>query len=105
MDQSFHGDEDPIPKNILEPEGKDFHLRMFINCDNDGHKWKKRYRTGLLIYLIMILIDWMSNVKFTCETTVFGAEFVAIKIDMYNMWYKLKIKNERFTHLGSIIYT
>ena len=39
----------------------------------------RRSRTGFLIYVNNALIDWLSKKQPTIETSVFGAEFVAMK--------------------------
>ena len=39
----------------------------------------RRSRTGFLIYLNLSPIDWVSKKQLTVETSVFGAEFIALK--------------------------
>jgi hypothetical protein len=50
-------------------------------CDSDhaGDKRSRRSRTGFLIFCNMALIDWVSKKQATIETSVFGAEFIAMK--------------------------
>jgi hypothetical protein len=76
----FYGDvEEAIPVDMPEPLGKDVDVRM--NCDSD-HAGDKRTicsHTGFLIFFNMALIDWVSKKQATIETSVFGAEFVAMK--------------------------
>ena len=43
-------------------------------------KKTRRSRTGYLIYLNMAPVAWLSKKLATIETSVFGAEFVAMKI-------------------------
>ena len=52
---------------------------MMCNSDHAGKKRTRRSRTGFLIYCNMVLIDWVSKHQPTIETSVFGAEFVAMK--------------------------
>ncbi len=76
----FYGNiEEAIPADMPEPLGKDVDVRMM--CDSD-HAWDRRTRctcTGFLIFCNMALIDWVSKKQATIETSVFGAEFVAMK--------------------------
>ena len=37
---------------------------------------------GYTVYMNMAPIDWLSKKQSTCETSVFGAEFVALKVAM-----------------------
>ena len=76
----FYGDvKEAIPADMPEPLGKDVDLRMFVDSDHAGDKTTRRSRSGILIYLNMALIDWLSKRQPTIETSVFGAEFVAMK--------------------------
>ena len=52
-------------------------LRKHSNHAND--KVNRRSRTGFYIFLNMALIQWCSKKQPTIETSVFGAEFVAMK--------------------------
>jgi hypothetical protein len=76
----FYGNvEEAIPLDMPKPLGKDLDVHMM--CDSD-HAWDKRTRhsrTGFLIFCNMALIDWVSKKQATIETSVFGAEFVAMK--------------------------
>jgi hypothetical protein len=76
----FYGDvEEAIPHDMPEPLGKDLDISMM--CDSD-HAGKKRTRcscTGFLIFCNMAMIDWVSKQQATIETSVFGAEFIAMK--------------------------
>ena len=47
-----------------------------------GDKLTRRSRTGFVIYLNIALIAWYSKKQSTVETSVFGAEFVAMKQGM-----------------------
>jgi hypothetical protein len=52
---------------------------MMVDSDHAGEKRTRRSRTGFLIYCNMALIIWLSKRQPTIETSVFGAEFVAMK--------------------------
>ena len=68
-----------IPTNMPKPLGKEVDLRMMVESDHAGDKQTRRSRTGFLIYCNMALIIWQSKRQPTIETSVFGAEFVAMK--------------------------
>jgi hypothetical protein len=76
----FYGDvTKAIPTNMLKPLGKEVDIRMMVDCDHAGDKWTRRSRTGFLIYCNMALIVWLSKRQPTIETSIFGAEFIAMK--------------------------
>ena len=52
---------------------------MFVDADHAGDKRTRRSRTGFFIFLNSAVITWMSKRQPTIETSVFGAEFVAMK--------------------------
>ncbi len=65
--------------DMSEPLGKDLDVRMMCDSDHAGDKRTRRLHTGFLIFCNMALIDWVSKKQATIETSVFGAEFVALK--------------------------
>ena len=76
----FYGDvKEAIPTNAPEPRGKDIDLRLMVDSDHAGDKVRRRSRTGFYIFLNSALIAWISRHQPTIETSVFGAEFVAMK--------------------------
>jgi len=76
----FYGKvSEAIPDNMPPPLGKDVDLRMWVDSDHAGEKRTRRSRTGFFIYINMACIDWVSKRQPTIETSVFGAEFVAMK--------------------------
>ena len=50
-----------------------------MDSDHAGEKKTRRSRTGFLIYVNNALVNWMSKQQPTIESSVFGAEFVAMK--------------------------
>ena len=52
---------------------------MFVDSDHAGDKVSCRSRSGFLIYMNTALVQWFSKKQSTVETSVFGAEFVAMK--------------------------
>lgn len=91
----FYGEaKEAIPPNAPPARGKDVDLRMFVDSDHANDKLTRRSRTGFFIYLNMALIVWFSKKQSTVETSVFGAEFVAMKQGMealHGLRYKLRM--------------
>ena len=54
----------------------------------------RRSHTGLFIFLNSALVTWLSKKQPMIESSVFGAEFVAMKIGMetlHGLWYKIRM--------------
>ena len=76
----FYGDvEEAILTNAPRPRGKDIDLRLMVDSNHAGDKLRRRSRTGYYIFLNSALIAWISRRQQTIKTSVFGAEFVAMK--------------------------
>ncbi len=65
--------------DMPEPLGKNLDVRMMCDSDHAGDKRTRCSCTGCLIFYNMALIGWVSKKQATIETSVFGAEFVALK--------------------------
>jgi hypothetical protein len=52
---------------------------MMCDSDHAGDKKTRPSHTGFLIFCNMAINDWVSKKQATIETSVFGAEFVAMK--------------------------
>ena len=65
--------------------GNGVDLRLYVDSDNAGEKRTRRSRSGLFVDMNTALIQWFSNKQSTIETSVFGAEFFAIKIGMESL--------------------
>ena len=68
-----------IPPDTPESRGKEVDLQMYIDSDHAGDPKTRHSRTGFFIFLNSALVMWMSKKQPTVETSVFGAEFVALK--------------------------
>ena len=55
---------------------------MLVGSYHAGNKQTRRSRTGFRINMSMSLINWDSRKQFTNKTSVFGTEFVAIKVEV-----------------------
>ena len=90
-----YGDvKEAIPTNTPGPRVKEVDMRIFAESDHEGDKLTIRSRTGYIIFLNSAPIAWLSKKQATIETSVFGAEFVAMKIGMEKIWglqYKLRM--------------
>jgi hypothetical protein len=76
----FYGDmEEAIPPDVPPPLGKDIDLRMMVDSDHAGEKRTRCSHTGFIIFCNLAHITWLSKQQATIETSVFGAEFVAMK--------------------------
>ena len=97
----FYGNvKEPIPPNAPAPRGKPVDLRMMVDADFAGDQLTRRSRSGHIIFLNMAPVDWMSKKQPTCETSVFGAEFVAMKMAMEasrGIRYKLRMMGVEIT--------
>jgi len=93
--KELYGDvQEAIPPNAPTPLGKDVDLRMYVDSDHAGDKINRSSRTGFFIYLNSALIMWKSKKQATIETSVFGAEFVAMKTGietLHGLGYKLQM--------------
>jgi len=84
--KSFYGNvEESIPSNAPEPGGKDVDLRLYIDSNHAGVKRTRRSHTGFFVFMNTALVQWFSKQQATIETSVFGAEFVAMKIGMESL--------------------
>ncbi len=93
--KDFYGDvKEAIPPNMPKPRGKEVDLRLFVDSDHANEQRTRRSRTGFFIFLNSAPIVWMSKKQPTIETSVFGAEFVAMKHGMETLRglrYKLRM--------------
>jgi hypothetical protein len=68
-----------IPPDDPVPRGKDIDLHLFVDSDHIGEQFTRHSRTGFVIYLNTEPIVCFSKRQPTVESSVFGAECVAIK--------------------------
>ena len=71
--------KEALPPNAPKPRGKEVDLRLFVDSDHAAETRTRRSRTGFIVYMNMAPILWYSKRQPTVETSVFGAEFVAMK--------------------------
>lgn len=76
----FYGEvEEAIPPNMPKPRGNEVEVWSMVDSDHASEKKTRRSRTGFLIFCNLALVDWTSKRQATIESSVFGAEFVALK--------------------------
>jgi hypothetical protein len=77
--KSMYGDvKETIPSDAHVPRGKEVDLRLFVDSDHAGEQFTSRSRNGFVLYLNMAPIVWLSKRQTTVESSVVGAEFVAM---------------------------
>jgi hypothetical protein len=92
---NFYGDvKEAIPPNAPEPLGKEVDLRLYVDSSHADDAKTRRSRSGYFIFLNSAPVAWLSKKQSTIETSVFGAEFVAMKIGveaLRGLRYKLRM--------------
>jgi hypothetical protein len=86
--------KEPLPPNMPEPHGKEVDCHLYVDSDHAGDQLIRRSRTGFFIFLNTAPLIWFSKRQPTVETSVFGAEFVAMKSGMETLRglrYKLRM--------------
>ena len=67
---------------------------MYVDSNHAGEKRTRRSCTGFFVFINSALVQWLSKKQATIETSVFGAEFVAMIIGMEllrGLQYKLRM--------------
>ena len=92
---NFYGDvKEAISPNAPKSRGKEVDLRLFVDSSHADDRRTRRSRSGYFIFLNMAPIAWLSKKQATIETSVFGAEFVAMKLGVEHiraLRYKLRM--------------
>jgi hypothetical protein len=77
--KSMYGDvKEMIPSDAPTPRGKEVDFRLCVDSDHAGDQFTRRSRTGFVIYLNTAPLVWFSKRQTTVDSSVFGAEFVAM---------------------------
>ena len=95
-----------IPPNASDPRVNYVDLRMWVDSDHAGDKMTRRSHTGYFIFLNTALIDWLSKKQATIESSVFVAEFIAMKTGvgaLRGIRYKLRMMGVPLT-IATYIY-
>jgi hypothetical protein len=93
--KEFYGDiKEELPPKMPEPRGEPVDIRLFVDSDHAGDGRTRRSRTGFFIFVNKSPIIWYTKKQGTVETSVFGAEFVAMKVGVETcraLRYKLRM--------------
>jgi hypothetical protein len=93
--KEFYGDvSEPMPPNAPKPLGKPVTVRLFTDSDLGGDPITRRSRSGYILMINNALIAFYSKRQATIETSVYGAEFLALKTGMEasrGLRYKLRM--------------
>ncbi len=93
--REFYGNvSEPVPPNMPSPRGEEVEIRLYVDSDHAGDQLVRRSRTGYFIFMNSAPLIWFSKRQPTVETSVFGAEFVAMKNGMEavrGLRYKLRM--------------
>jgi hypothetical protein len=84
--------KEAVPIGAPDHLGKEVDLHLYVDYDRTREKFTWCSRTGFVIYLNMVPVVWFSKQQPTVESSVFGAEFVAMEnvIDtIHGIHYKL----------------
>ncbi len=71
--------EEAIPPDMPPPLGKDVDLCMMVDSDHAGEKRTRHSCTGFIIFCNLAPTSWLSKQQATIDTSVFGADFFAMK--------------------------
>jgi hypothetical protein len=78
--RSMYGDvKEMITSDSPVSRGKEVDMCLFVDTDRAGEKFTRCPRTGFVIYLNMAPIVLFSKRQPTVESSVFGADVVAMK--------------------------
>ena len=72
--------DEAIPHGAPPPREKEVDLCIFVDRNNAGNKQTRRSRTGFMACMNMSWINWYFKKQSTIENSVFGAEFVVMKV-------------------------
>jgi hypothetical protein len=92
---NFYGQvKEAIPPDMPTPRGKPLVTRLFVDSDHAADESVRRSRTGFILFINKAPVQWFSKKQGTIETSVFGAEFVAMRTGMEagrSLRYKLRM--------------
>jgi hypothetical protein len=90
----YPGAVEAIPQDAPEPRGVSVVTSCFVDSDHAGCRLTRRSHTGVIIFVNNSPILWHSKRQNTVESSMFGSEFVALRmaVDMIEgLRYKLRM--------------
>ena len=104
--KDFYGEvKELVPSDAPECRGKSIQMTAFVDSDHAGDLVNRRSRTGVLIFLGMAPIAWLSKKQLSVEASSYGSELAAMKtcVEMVEgLRYKLRmmgVELEGRTHI------
>jgi hypothetical protein len=96
----MYGDvKELVPYDDTFPRGKEVDICLFADSDHAGEQFTRSSMIVFVIYLNMVPFVWFSKHHPTVESSVFGAEFVAMKNGIETcrgICYKLRMMGVTF---------
>ena len=86
--------QEPLPPKMPKPLGKPVTITMFCDAAHATCHATRRSTTGIVIFVQGAPITWYSKRQNTIESSVFGSEYVALKIAIEKneaLRYKLRM--------------
>ena len=68
---------------MAEPRDKSAHTTFFFKANHSGNVVTCSFHTVVLIYMLNANIIWFPKKKNIIEISMFGSEFMAMRIDIY----------------------
>ena len=84
-EQFYHGAEEAIPLNAPSPCGEEMVLQGYVNSDHASDKLTQRSRSEYFVFINAVLVQWFLKRESTTKTSVFGAEFITMKLVMESL--------------------
>ena len=107
MRRIYHDEREEIPENVPDIRGKEVQLNIYVDSDHAGNKVTRRSQTGILIFLNKDLIVFDSKRQNTVESSIFGSEYIALKLVMekiIGLRYKLRVMGVEIYGPASIFF-
>ena len=93
-----------FPSNAPPPMGKEVDLCMIVDSNRAGDKQPRRSGIGFMIDMSMSLINWYSKRQFTIETSVFGTEFVAMKVEVETLCHLIQFEDDGYSNIWTLLH-
>ena len=76
----YPNDQEMTPRNMSEALGKYVVIKSYVDANHSGNMSNRSSHYGIIIYVNNAAIIWNSKKQNTVEASIFGSEFVAIRI-------------------------
>jgi hypothetical protein len=73
------GFNEELPSNMPKSLGPSMTMQVFVDADHAGDLITQRSQTGFIVFLNGAPIYWSSKKQTSCEMSMFGSKFVAMK--------------------------